>query len=92
MEDFFKMDVFFVVATAATVVVAVLLCVVLAYLIRFMRIVNRIGDSIEEETDMIRSDIQETRARVKDFRFLHLFPLLGKSAKRIAARSKRKKD
>lgn len=92
MEDFLKMDVFFVVATIATVVLATLLGVALAYAIRFLRTVNRIGESIEEEADMIRSDIQETRARVKNFRLLHLFPLLGKSAKRIAARSARKKD
>lgn len=92
MEDFFKMDVFFVVATLATVLVAALICITLAYLIRFLRTVNRISETVEEETDMIRGDIQEARSRVRNFRFIHLFPLLRKSARRIASRGKRKKD
>ena len=92
MEDFLKMDVFFFVATLAMVLVTILISVALAYVIRFLRIVNRISETVEEETDMIRSDIQEARARVKNFRFIHLFPLLGKSAKRIATRGKQKKD
>ena len=91
MEDFFKMDVFFVIATLVTVVVGVLLAVVLVYAIRFMRTANRIGETVEEEAERISADIQKTRAKMKNFKLLHLFPFFGKSEKRAATR-KRKKD
>jgi hypothetical protein len=90
MENFFKMDVFFVVATLMAVVIGVLIAVALVYAIRFLRTVNRISDSVEEEADRIRSDIQEARGKVKNFKLLHLFPLLGKSVKRITTRKKKK--
>lgn len=89
MEDFFKMDVFFVVATIATVVVTTLLVIALVYAVRFLRTLDRIGHEVEEEAVALRADIEEARSRVKSFRFAQLFPLLGKMMKRKASRKRR---
>lgn len=82
MTDFFKMDVFFVVATVATAVVALILIVALAYAIRFLRTLNRIGDDIEEETEAIREDIHDVRKKVRRFKLASLFTIFARSASR----------
>lgn len=82
MTDFFKMDVFFVVATIATVVVAIALVVALVYAIRFLRTLNRIGDDIEAETDAIREDIHDMRKKVRRFKLASLLTFFVRGASR----------
>ena len=90
MDDLLKMDIFFVVATLATVIIATLMIVALAFVIKVLRTINRISEEVEEEAVAIREDIAEARQGVREFQFSDLFALFGKSAKRIATRSKRK--
>ena len=82
MTDFFKMDVFFVVATIATVVVALIMVVALVYAIQFLRTLNRIGDDIEEETAALREDIDDVRKKVRTFRFMNLLSIFKKTTSR----------
>lgn len=89
MNDFLKMDIFFVVATIATVVISTVLVVALVYAVRFLRTLNRIGDEVEEETLAIREDIGDVRAEARRFRFSNLFAFFGRSARRASSRKKR---
>jgi len=61
MNDFLKMDVFFVVSTIAVVVVALLLSYAIYKAIRILRKVEEISDSVSQETALIRGDIEEAR-------------------------------
>ncbi len=65
MNDFLKMDIFFVTATVALVLVALLLCVFLYYAIRVARKMDRIGALVEEEARAITGDIDELRAAAR---------------------------
>jgi len=92
MNEFLKMDIFFVVATVATVFVSMLVCMALYYLVRFLATINRIGEEIEEETGAIRADIEETRHKVRreGLRFTHLVSFFKKTASRVTPKKKRK--
>ena len=89
MTDFLKMDIFFVVATVATVLIAALIIIALVHAVKLLRTLNRIGEEVEEETKAIREDIEEARSRVRDFSFRQVFSLFGKAAKRAASRAKK---
>jgi hypothetical protein len=93
MDEFFKMDVFFVVATAAAVVVALCLCVMLAYATKFLRTLDRIAQEVEGEAQEIREDLDELREEIRDGknRFLSLFSFFGKGARRVTKHTKRRK-
>ena len=91
MTDFLKMDIFFVVATVATVLIAALVIVLLVYAVRLMRTLNRIGEEVEEEAKAIREDIEDARTSVRGFSLSQAFSLFGKTAKRAASRVKRTK-
>ena len=86
------MDIFFVVATVATVLVSVLVCIALYYVVRFLATINRIGEEIEEEATAIRADIEDTRNHVRreGLRFTHLFSFFKKTASRVSPKKKRK--
>ena len=94
MSDFLKMDIFFVVATIATVLIAALIIVLLIHVVRLLQTLNRISEEVEEEAKAIREDIQDARGRVRDFSFGEsfgqVFSLLGKTVKRTASRAKKK--
>jgi|CXWL01.1.fsa_nt_gi uncharacterized membrane protein (DUF106 family) len=91
MNEFLKMDVFFVVTTVIAIIVGILVCVVLYYFARFLRTLNRIADEIEEETQVIRADIREARDNIKreGVRLRDLFSFFGKSARKMVSRKKR---
>jgi hypothetical protein len=65
MSDFAKMDIFFVVTTAAVVVVAILLSYALYRIIRILRHVEHVSELVSEEGDRVREDIAEVRDKVK---------------------------
>src|SRR5262249_27687662 len=64
MTEFLKMDIFFVIATIGTVVVAVLAAIALWYLVRILKTFDRLTREVEEEAKAIRADIHEARAAV----------------------------
>lgn len=87
MTDFLKMDVFFGVATVATVAVSLALIVVLVYAVRLLRTLNRIGDDIKEETEAIREDVNDVRRKVRGFKLASFFSTFFKKS----ARQKKRK-
>ncbi len=74
MNEFLKMDIFFVVSTVAVVVVALLLAYAIYRAIRILHKVERISDTVTEEAELIRADIDEARlaARREGYRFAGL--------------------
>jgi hypothetical protein len=90
MDEFFKMDIFFVVTTAVVVVLGVLSCVALIYLIRLFRTLDRIAGQVKDETEEIRADLDEMRQKTRreGLRLANLLTFFGKTAKR-AAKKKR---
>jgi hypothetical protein len=89
MDDFTQMHVFFVVTTAATILVTAFVCAVLVAGLRFFRTLDRIAGEVEEEAAEIRSDLNDLRAELhKGFRFVPWLSFFGKSAKRIASHKK----
>jgi H+/gluconate symporter-like permease len=65
MNEFLKMDIFFVVATGALIVFVLLLCIALWYMIKILRSISHVAETIDEETESIKSDLDEARASVK---------------------------
>ena len=65
MSDFLKMDVFFVVATLAVLVVGVLSTIVLIRVWRILGNFERVSENVADETDSLRADIEELRVKIK---------------------------
>jgi len=59
MESLMKADIFFFVATIATVVVAAFLGVAIYYLVRFLKKANRISDSVEDGIDQLKEGVKD---------------------------------
>lgn len=79
MNDFLKMDIFFVVTTVAVVVISILLVFVLFRFLRILKNVEDISHMVEEEGIRLREDIAHVRDSVKTegIRVKHLLSLLG---------------
>lgn len=92
MEDFLKMDVFFIVATIAVLIVAVLTSIALVYLIRILRTVSHISEEVQGEAVALREDIDGLRqkARSEGLRLKHIFDIFGKAGKRLLTTGRRK--
>lgn len=69
MDDFLKQDIFFVVATVATVVLAGLLVVLLVYFIRISKNIDYIITKAKEETDAISLELGVFRKNVRETGF-----------------------
>ncbi len=65
MNEFVKMDVFFVVATLAVIVVAVLLALILYRVVKILRHVEHVTQIVSEEGDLIRADVADLRGAIK---------------------------
>ncbi len=91
MQEFLKMDIFFVVATIAFAVVGILLAIAIVYLVRFLRTLDRIAENVEEETEAIRHDIAGVRSRVKEegAKLGAITEFFGKTARRIVKKKKK---
>lgn len=90
MNDFLKMDIFFVVTTLAVVVTTILLVAVLIRVLRILKNVEDISVIVEEEGQKLRDDIAQVRSRVKEegLRVSHMLDFLGaKKPKRRAKKS-----
>jgi hypothetical protein len=75
MDDFAKMDIFFVVATVAVVAHIVFATVIFWYALRLLRLLERIGREVEEEAKALARDLDEARAEASRTgrRFARLF-------------------
>ncbi|OGZ05209.1 MAG: hypothetical protein A2845_02720 [Candidatus Lloydbacteria bacterium RIFCSPHIGHO2_01_FULL_49_22] len=66
MDDFFKMDVFFVATTGVVIALGVLLIVALFYVIRILKSFDEVMKNVTLESNDIRDDIRILRARVRE--------------------------
>lgn len=94
MDAFLKMDIFFCVTTIVVVVLGVLSCIALYFLIRLFRTLDRIANQVNEETEEIRADLHEMRAKTRreGLRLQHLLTFFGKTAKRAKKKAHAKHD
>jgi hypothetical protein len=65
MDEFFKMDIFFVITSITVVVIGVALSLVLYRIYRILENVERITKHVSEEAEVIRRDIAEARGAIK---------------------------
>lgn len=65
MNEFLKMDIFFVIASAGVIVLGVLLALVLFRVLRILRHVEHISEMVDDESKLVRADIADLRASVK---------------------------
>jgi hypothetical protein len=88
MDDFLKMDIFFGVATGATIIMAALMCVALMYLIRLLRTLSRISEEIEGEAKALRADFDAARMNLKrgGMKVSNLFSFFETTVKRLLGR------
>lgn len=84
MDEFLKMDIFFVVTTIAVVVMTVLGTLVLIRVLRILKNVEDISLMVEEEGQKFREDIARVRSSVREegLRAKHLFDLLSFGGKK----------
>jgi HAMP domain-containing protein len=66
MDDFFKMDVFFVTTTAVVVAGGVLVIIALFYVVRILRSLDNVMKNVSAESTDIRGDIATLRAKVRE--------------------------
>jgi 5-bromo-4-chloroindolyl phosphate hydrolysis protein len=94
MNDFLQMDIFFVVTTAAVVVITILFALALFYVVRVLRNVDQVMRNISEESGLIREDIAvlRTNVRTEGMKWKHFARFFGSFAGRSSTpRSSRKR-
>ncbi|MEK7201431.1 MAG: hypothetical protein AAB737_02245 [Patescibacteria group bacterium] len=84
MDNFLKMDIFFVVATLATTVLSVLLTMVLLRVLGILKKIDEVTALVRGEGEQLREDIQNVREHVhkEGLRIGHLFGFLSGMKKR----------
>ena len=66
MDDFFKMDIFFVITTVAVFLGGVLCVVALVYIIRILKSIDHVAQNVSEESDEMRGDLSVLRKKIRD--------------------------
>lgn len=66
MDDFLKMDIFFVVTTVAVFLGGVLCAVALVYTIKILKSIDHVAQNVSEESDEMRGDLAILRKKVRD--------------------------
>ncbi|HQT83181.1 MAG TPA: hypothetical protein PLW99_03465 [Candidatus Paceibacterota bacterium] len=86
MDEFLKMDIFFVVATLAVVVLAFFTAFVLWRLERVLKNIEHISEQVALESDAVRQDLAGVREDIRrgKGRIRSLFGFLNKTAKRAS--------
>lgn len=64
MDEFIKMDIFFMIASVGTVVVTTITVLIGIKLFRILKDVERIAKNVSEEVDGVREDIDRARERI----------------------------
>ncbi len=93
MNEFLKMDIFFVVTTVVVVLLGVFLLVAMYYIIRILKNVNHVSQNVSEESDHIKVDVNILRAKIRNegMRLQHLLDLFGGMKTRHHSRKARDK-
>ena len=66
MDDFLKMDLFFVVTTAVVFLAGLFLLVILFYVVRILRSADHVMENVRLESDSVRTDLGVLRDKIRD--------------------------
>ena len=89
MNEFLKMDVFFVVTTLAVIALSVLLVIALIRVLRILKNIEDVSELVEEEGKLLRADIADVRQNIKreGMRASHFIDFLSGTKKRRTKKS-----
>jgi len=65
MNEILHANIFFIIASVATVIFCIFLCVILFYVLKIVRSVQAIAKRIEEGSEMIADDVSIVRSLMK---------------------------
>jgi len=93
MDEFLRMDVFFVIATLGVIIFTAFVSIFLFYAIQLARTLSRIALDVEAEAHALKEDIDEARilAKREGRQLLHLVDVALKAGKRLVAPSRKKR-
>ncbi|MDO8575818.1 MAG: hypothetical protein Q7R90_00715 [bacterium] len=85
MNDFLKMDIFFIVTTLVVVMLGTVVTLILFRVWRILGHVEDISRDISEESALLRNDVAQMRARIKTegFKFAHIMSLFSSRVSRF---------
>ena len=91
MDDFLKMDIFFLIATLVVLVIGTLIALAIWRLIILLKTLERIARDVEGEAKAIIGDIDDVRAkvRIEGFKAAHILSLVTKTGKRLLTKAGR---
>ncbi|MFA6414969.1 MAG: hypothetical protein WCV89_03240 [Candidatus Paceibacterota bacterium] len=89
MNEFLKMDIFFFVATLATVLLALFGAIALWWLARVLKNIEHISEQVSLESDEVRADLAEVRSDIRrgKGRLRSIFGFFDKTKKRASKRT-----
>ncbi|MBL8030638.1 MAG: hypothetical protein JNN11_05320 [Candidatus Doudnabacteria bacterium] len=84
MSDFYKQDIFFVLASVLVVSVTLLALIVGYYIVRIVKAINYISQKAKAESDLLAEDLSDLRENVKgqSFKFKHFASFFNSVYKR----------
>lgn len=90
MNDFLKMDIFFIVTTLVVVMLGIVVMLILFRVWRVLGYVEDISRELSEESALLRNDVAEMRARIKSegFKFAHMAGLFSSRVARFWGKKK----
>jgi hypothetical protein len=93
MNDFLKMDLFFVVTTAVVFLAGLFLLVALFYIVRILQSADHVMKNVRDESDSVRGDLDVLRGKIRDegMRLKHFGELFETLYKRNTAPKKKHK-
>ena len=79
MNEFLKMDIFFVVTTVVVVLLGAFSLLAMYYVIKILKNVEHVSENVSEESDHIKVDVSILRAKIRDegMRVQHFLDLFG---------------
>ncbi|HXK37586.1 MAG TPA: hypothetical protein VJ579_00770 [Candidatus Paceibacterota bacterium] len=94
MNDFLKMDIFFVVTTFVVLLWGIIGAVVLYYVIRVLKYIEQLSRTVAEGADELRGDLDEVRAQVREegVRFKHVIQFFSGALSQPPKRSRKKSE
>lgn len=91
MNEVLQTNIFFVITSIAVVILAILCAVALVYIVKILRNMSRISDTIEREAEEIVQDVHALRGQVKE-KGASVWSALGFIINRFARSRKTKKN
>ena len=91
MADFLKMDIFFATTTVVVFLLGVFALAALYYAVRILKSLSHIAENVSAESDIVRADLSDLRAKVKSegMKWRFVSNLFSNMAERSAKRSKK---